>query len=64
MDDYNYRDFIMSREDPYFEDFQNGLHVGHVAPDFELTDLHDGQAKNLESYWEAGPCIVEFGSFT
>lgn len=63
-EDYNYVDFVMSREMPLFEAFRDRLHVGEKAPDFELTRLDDGAKVKLSEGWAEGPLVIEFGSFT
>ncbi len=63
-DDYNYADFIMKREVPLFERFRERMHVGEIAPDFELLRLDDGRRVRLSEHWTDGPVVIEFGSFT
>lgn len=63
-EDYNYSDFVLSREVPLFEAFRDRLHVGEKGPDHELTRLDDGAAVKLSDYWAEGPLVIEFGSFT
>ena len=60
---YNYATFDMAAEDPHFEAFGNGLHVGDPAPGGELEDLNGGTVA-MDSLWSTGLAVLEFGSFT
>ena len=64
MDEYNYADFDIVREDPPFIAFKQVLPVGGRPESFPLEDLQSGDTVQLRSLWKEGPAIVEFGSFT
>ena len=57
--EYNYATFDMAAENPHFEAFSNGLHVGDAAPTGTAEDLATGTAMALDS-----GTVLEFGSFT
>lgn len=62
--DYNYAVFSMANEEPHFEAFTGGLHVGQRAPTFPLEDLDSGQTVAMSDLWSQGLAVLEFGSFT
>jgi hypothetical protein len=53
----------MAAEDPHFEAFGNGLHVGDSAARGQLEDLDEGTVA-MDSLWSTGLAVLEFGSFT
>lgn len=63
-EEYNYPDFVMSREMPAFQAFPDHLRAGQRAPDAELVRLDDMAKVKLSDYWRDGPVVTEFGSFT
>jgi len=63
MAEYNYDTFNMAAEDPHFDAFADGLHVGDPAPTGELETL-DGGTVAMDGLWSAGLAVLEFGSFT
>ena len=64
MDEYNYADFDIVREDQPFVAFKGMLPVGDRAPSFALEDARSGETVQMRSLWKNGPAILEFGSFT
>ena len=61
---YNYDTFTAQPHAALFSAFQNNLHAGDLAPDFESRRLEDGKTVRLSDYTAEANVILEFGSFT
>ena len=64
VEPYNYAHFPQDLEAETFRAFRDAIRVGTPAPDGNLTELSTGATVALSSYWDRGPLVIEFGSFS
>ncbi len=61
---YNYPHFLAGPDEARWTEFQRQMHVGSIAPDFEVVRLDDGATVRLSEYTAERTVVLEFGSYT